>query len=472
MQANSLRQITLPTLLLAGDVFVAFGGLSLGWWLRYETGLAELGLDAGDVAWSRYLPLLLVGVALLVGTFAQLGLYDERLLLRRYQSFAIVLKGTVFWLVAYLGVSLVLKFDPPISRLFVVLAFICVAVAMFAWRTAFYLVVRRGSLLERIQLRVAVLGWNRDADRLVREISQHEAHPYQVVGLVADRHGPDPADPDLPALVLGSVSQLSQLLALHRIDILIAAHLDYARADLNAITTTCERAYVDFKIIPSVFQVFISGLRLQTIGNLPVLGVEDLAITRLFNRALKRTVDLTGAALGLVLSAPIIAVLALLIRRESPGPVLFRQIRLGANHRPFAMLKLRSMHPEAPARDHQHQSTRADDPRLLRIGAFMRRWNLDELPQFWNVLRGDMSLVGPRPERPYHADRLADVIPHYVPRHVVKPGMTGWAQVNNLRGDSDLTKRIQYDIYYIENWSPWLDLQILLLTLVRWRAPA
>lgn len=127
------------------------------------------------------------------------------------------------------------------------------------------------------------------------------------------------------------------------------------------------------------------------------------------------------------------------------------------------------MAPGAEAADAARQSTARDDPRLLRIGRFLRRWNLDELPQFWNVLCGDMSLVGPRPERPSHVDQLSESIPHYLPRHLVKPGMTGWAQVNGLRGEGDLILRVQHDIFYIENWSFWLDAQIVLLTFVRWR---
>jgi len=149
--------------------------------------------------------------------------------------------------------------------------------------------------------------------------------------------------------------------------------------------------------------------------------------------------------------------------------VLFRQRRVGAGHREFTLYKLRSMAPDAAATDHVAQSTARTDPRLLRLGPFLRRWNLDELPQFWNVLRGEMSLVGPRPERPYHVDHLATVIPHYLPRHLVKPGMTGWAQINGLRGHGDLSARVQHDIYYIENWSIWLDVQIVLLTFVRWK---
>ena len=201
-----------------------------------------------------------------------------------------------------------------------------------------------------------------------------------------------------------------------------------------------------------------------------MLGVEELAINRLFNRMLKRAVDIVGAFLGLIFGLPVLALLAVLIKRESPGgPVLFRQTRLGTDQRTFNLWKLRSMQPGAEAQDHLQQSTARHDARLLRIGAWMRRWNLDEIPQFWNVLKGQMSLVGPRPERPLHVDRLSAEIPHYLPRHLVKPGMTGWAQVNGLRGGSSITQRIQHDIYYIENWSLWLDVQILLLTFVRWK---
>jgi exopolysaccharide biosynthesis polyprenyl glycosylphosphotransferase len=272
---------------------------------------------------------------------------------------------------------------------------------------------------------------------------------------------------------LGGLADLESALAREKIDVLIAATLDLPRTDLQRATELCERAYVEWKVIPNAFQVFVSGLTLQSVGSIPVLGVEDLAINRLLNRAAKRLLDLAGALVGLVFSVPVIAVLAVLIKRESPGgPVFFGQIRIGAGHRAFTLLKLRSMTPEAAATDDMHQSTRVGDPRLLRIGVFMRRWNLDELPQYWNVLRGHMSLVGPRPERPAHVAQLSTIIPHYLPRHLVKPGMTGWAQVHGLRGESDLNLRAQYDIYYIENWSLWLDLQIMLLTFLRWRAPA
>ncbi len=482
--ANTLRETFVPLVLIAGDTLTTFAGLALGYWLRYASPLAPssgngIFIPVPDATFARYLPLLLVGVALLLGAFTQFGLYDSRLLLRRYQSLNAILKGSAFWLAAYLGVSLVLRFDPPISRLFVLIAFVCVVALLYAWRTLAYTLVTRGPLLDRLRRRAVLLGWNDDARALATEMARDPAHPFALAGVVTltgDTSAPFtppsvPAAASSPVLALGPVSDLSAILARESADLLIITRLDLPRAEVRRIVETCERAYVEWKVVPGAFDIFLSGLRLQTIGHIPVLGVEELAINRLFNRALKRAFDLLGALVGLVLSAPLVLLLAALIKRESPaGPVFFRQTRVGSGHRPFTLYKLRSMAPDADTTDAAQQSTARTDPRLLRIGAWMRRWNLDELPQFWNVLRGDMSLVGPRPERPYHVEQLAYAIPHYLPRHVVKPGMTGWAQVNGLRGDSDLAARAQHDIYYIENWSVWLDVQITLLTFVRWRS--
>ncbi len=463
---SRLRKVVLPGLLVLGDTGVAFGSLALGYVLRYKTPLGGLGIDVPDAAFAAYLPLLLVGTAFLVGAYAHLGLYEERLLLRKLQGISLIIKGTTFWLVAYLSLSLVLKFEPPISRLFVVIAYLVVIAAMFLWRSWVYHLLTRRSWRERVRQRVAILGWNDEARALAAELKQNPAHPYRFCGAI-----PLPGD-EPPDERLGDPAELTDLLREHEIDVLIAARTDLNREQLLEAVQACERTYTEWKIVPSSFQIMLSGLRLQTIGKLPILGVEDIRLEQLFHRGTKRILDLIGGLIGLVLSAPIILVLAWRIRAEGPGPIFFRQTRVGANHRPFTLYKLRSMRHGAEAQDHQRQSTARDDPRLLRIGAFMRRWNLDELPQFWNVLRGDMSLVGPRPERPYHVDKLSTEIPHYLPRHLVKPGMTGWAQVNRLRGESDLVARVQHDIYYIENWSIWLDLQILALTLVRWKNPA
>jgi len=470
--SSFLRETAVPLALIAGDTLVTFAGLAAGWWLRYASPIGRIGIDVPDATFQRYLPLLLAGVALLVGSFAQFGLYDPRLLLRRYQSLNAILKGATFWLVAYLGVSLVLRFDPPISRLFVLIAFVCVVALVYGWRAAAYAIVVHGPLLERLRRRVILLGWNDDARALASAIERDPTHPFLLAGIVTFSGDTSPfmaVMTDRPKL-LGQVADIEAILARESVDLLIATRLDLPREQLRGLVETCERNYVEWKVVPGAFDIFLSGLRLQTIGRVPILGIEELAINRLFNRAFKRGFDLAGAVVGLAASAPVMLVLAALIKRESPGgPVFFRQTRVGAEHRPFTLFKLRSMTPGAATTDGDHQSTARDDPRVLRIGGFIRRWNLDELPQYWNVLRGEMSLVGPRPERPQFVEQLAAKIPHYLPRHLVKPGMTGWAQVNGLRGDSDLATRVQYDIYYIENWSIWLDLQIVLLTFVRWK---
>jgi exopolysaccharide biosynthesis polyprenyl glycosylphosphotransferase len=465
---HKLRRVVLPLILLVGDILTVFGAFCLAYYLRYVSPVGRLGIPVPDARFTAYLPLLLLGTAFLAAAYAQLELYSERLLLRKLQSLNLVLKGTVLWLAAYLALSLVLKFDPPVSRWFVVLATVSVLVLMFLWRNAAYFWLTRPKRVETLRQRAALLGWNDDAEALVADLRRLRAHPFAFAGYIRV-----PGDPTSPERCLGDIDQLPALLKQERIDVLIASRTDLPRDQLRMVVETCEASFVEWKVVPSSFQILISGLRLQTVGRVPILGVEDLAINRLFSRIAKRLLDVIGATVGLVLSTPVMVVLALVIKGESPGgPVFFRQSRVGARHRPFTLIKLRSMHPEAAAEDDARQSTARNDPRLLRIGGLLRRWNLDELPQFWNVLRGEMSLVGPRPERPHHVNRLSAEIPHYLPRHLVKPGMTGWAQVNGLRGDSSIARRIQHDIYYIENWSVWLDLQIIFMTFLRWKNPA
>lgn len=463
------RRSLIPLVLLAGDVAAVFAAFCLAWLLRYASPLGRLGIPVPDARFADYLPLLLIGTAFLTAAYLQQDLYSERLLLRKLRSLGLIFRATVLWLAGYLALSLVLRFDPPISRWFVILAALSVLGLMTAWRSAVYAWLVQPGRVGRLQRRTAVLGWSAEAAALVSDLQGSPSHPLRPVGwirLPGDAAGPA----DCPEL--GTLNNLPRILREQRIDAVIAARTDLPAADLRFALASCEAGFVEWKVVPSSFQILTSGLRLETVGRVPILGVEDLAIHRPLNRLAKRAFDLAGAVVGLVLSVPVMLVLAALIRRESPGaPALFAQQRIGARQRPFVLYKLRSMHPEAAAADHLHQSTPANDPRLLRIGGWMRRWNLDELPQFWNVLRGDMSLVGPRPERPVHVARLSTEIPHYLPRHLVKPGLTGWAQVNGLRGEGDLARRVQLDIAYIENWSLLGDLQIVLLTLLRWKNP-
>jgi exopolysaccharide biosynthesis polyprenyl glycosylphosphotransferase len=205
---------------------------------------------------------------------------------------------------------------------------------------------------------------------------------------------------------------------------------------------------------------------LESIHGLPVLGIGKMPLHHAFNNAGKRTLDIVGSMLGIIAFAPLMAVFAALVYLESPGRVLYRQRRIGLNGRPFFIYKIRSMKLNAEAQGTVGWTVK-DDPRRLKIGEFMRAWNIDELPQFWNVLRGEMSLVGPRPERPELIEDFKEEIPHYNVRHNIKPGVTGWAQVNGLRGDTCLRERVKFDLDYIENWNFAFDLQIMLMTLYK-----
>ena len=239
-----------------------------------------------------------------------------------------------------------------------------------------------------------------------------------------------------------------------------------AQDEIVALANLCEKMMAQFKVIPSYFQILVSGLHLETVSGIPILGVASLPLDQTLNIVFKCAVDIIGSVVGLLLSVPLIAIFGAIVYAESPGPILYRQRRMRRNGREFFIYKIRSMKLDAEMAGKVGWTTKSD-PRRLRIGGFMRKFNIDEVPQFWNVLRGEMSLVGPRPERPELIRNFKEEIPHYNARHNVKPGITGWAQVRGFRGDTDLGERIKCDLWYLENWSVLLDFHIMLLTFIK-----
>jgi exopolysaccharide biosynthesis polyprenyl glycosylphosphotransferase len=221
----------------------------------------------------------------------------------------------------------------------------------------------------------------------------------------------------------------------------------------------CRRGQVDIKIYPDLFAYMARDLSVDELGGVPLLTVRDIAL-RGWKLSLKRGLDVVGSVLGLVLLSPLMLLTAALIRLESSGSVFYTQERMGLDGRPFHMIKFRSMRTDAES--HGPGWTVKDDPRVTRIGRFIRRTSWDEIPQLINVFIGEMSLVGPRPERPIYVQMFRDRIPRYMERHREKSGMTGWAQVNGLRGDTSIEERTSYDLWYVENWSLWLDIKILI----------
>jgi len=256
-------------------------------------------------------------------------------------------------------------------------------------------------------------------------------------------------------------------MAEHAVDeVVLTSAETLPHSEMVKIMVLCEHHYATFRMVPDLFRTLTSKVDLQSVDGIPMLGMDRWPLESFRNRAIKRLEDLVGALVGLTLSAPILLVAAILIKRSSHGPVLYRQERCGEKGSLFTLYKLRTMRTGA-----EEESgpvwTVENDPRRTRIGEFLRTWNLDELPQFWNVLTGAMSLVGPRPERPHFVEQFKEEINQYMYRHTGKPGMSGWAQVNGLRGNTSIQDRIQYDLFYLENWSLALDFKILLMTFYR-----
>jgi Undecaprenyl-phosphate glucose phosphotransferase len=239
-------------------------------------------------------------------------------------------------------------------------------------------------------------------------------------------------------------------------------HADYPR--LTAVLTDIGDEPVTIRLVPDVFALRSLAGGVEEFDSVPFISLRDTSPRYGWNLLLKRAIDLAGGAVALALAAPAMAAIAVAIRLTSRGPILYRQERMGLDGRRFGMLKFRTMQVDAEAATGPVWA-RPDDPRRTRLGAFLRRFSLDELPQLWNVLRGEMSLVGPRPERPSFVESFRRQVPGYMLRHKVKGGITGWAQIHGWRGDTSIEERIKCDLYYIEHWSIGLDVQILLKTL-------
>ncbi|HZU07352.1 MAG TPA: undecaprenyl-phosphate glucose phosphotransferase [Chloroflexota bacterium] len=309
------------------------------------------------------------------------------------------------------------------------------------------------------EARVLIIGSGHLGRVLYQRIRAAPELGYRVVGFLDD---PPAASPDLP--VLGSLADLPHVVRAYAVTEVLVALPSLSNQQLVELVGLCAREHVSVKIFPDVFQILANEVTTSELGGLPLVRIRDVAL-RGWNRALKRTVDIVLSALLLVLLSPLLLLLALLVKLTSPGgPVFYAQERLGLDGRPFQLLKFRSMRADAEAGTGPVMA-RPDDDRTTALGRILRRLSIDELPQLVNVLVGEMSLVGPRPERPHFVQQFARAIPRYADRHQEKAGMTGWAQVNGLRGQTSIEERTRYDLFYVEHWSLLFDIKILLKTL-------
>lgn len=327
----------------------------------------------------------------------------------------------------------------------------------FIYRSFVYWLRIRG-----IDTRRAVIVGARGPGRAVwRTIRHSPGLGYRVQGFVSDVHPVGTCIDGLP--ILGTLSQLERVVRATRTDEVLVALSKRSQHELMEVVNQAEDQSIAIKVYPDTFQLITNNeVSIGDLNGLPLVSVKNAALDNPINQALKRALDIVFSAFVLTCCSPFLLFIIILVKLDSPGPVFFLQERVGMDGRPFCMIKFRTMRTDSESRGPGW--TVANDPRVTRIGNYLRRYSIDELPQFINVLLGEMSVVGPRPEQPKWVERFSQEIPRYMRRHKEKAGITGWAQINGLRGDTSIEERTRYDLYYVENWSLLFDLKIILRT--------
>jgi Undecaprenyl-phosphate glucose phosphotransferase len=309
--------------------------------------------------------------------------------------------------------------------------------------------------------RVLIVGAGERGLIVLEKIQHAPELGYRVVGFVDD----SPREESVGGVpVLGKIAETPELVETYGLSEIVIAAPELTQRDLLELVSSLPRDRVNIKVFPDVFQIMSSEVSTSELTGLPMMQVRDVNL-RGWNLLLKRGLDVVVSTVAMIALAPLLLALALLVKLTSPGgPVFYVQERVGLDGKPFQLIKFRSMRPDAED-DTGPVWARPDDPRRTRLGSLMRRWSLDELPQLVNVLAGEMSLVGPRPERPHFVEQFSRYVPRYAERHNEKAGVTGWAQVNGLRGQTSIVERTEYDVYYVEHWSLFFDIKILLKTI-------
>ena len=311
------------------------------------------------------------------------------------------------------------------------------------------------------QKHIILVGYSSVSDRFIDLCKKNPDWGYHIYGIVDDLAEQGTAYRGIS--VIGKINSLRTLLSGNTIDEIAITLPLAAYEKLPGIVSTCEKSGVHTKFIPDYQEIIHSKPIAEDMDGLPIINIRNVPLTEPMNAMLKRMIDIAGSLVGILLFGPLMIIVAILIKLDSPGPIIFKQERVGLHNRPFMMFKFRSMRVQKDEEEKKAWTVEGD-PRVTGIGKIIRKTSIDELPQFFNVLRGDMSLVGPRPERTQFVEMFKEQIPRYMIKHQVRPGMTGWAQVNGFRGDTSIPGRIKCDLWYIENWSFGLDIKILFLT--------
>lgn len=432
----------------------------MAWYLKFESGLlkADKGLDMETYFFALYfiVPCYLV-------LYHQFDLYNSKRASGRKRELMNIIKANTIGLIGFIVVLYVINQSHFSREMIFIFGVINICAETFVRNIIRYLLRffrRKGYNLKYVLL----VGYSKSAESYINKIRLNPQWGYVVRGILDDHMERGTMYKGIK--VLGRIDNLFVILPENKLDeIAITLSLsEYGR--LKEIVELCEKSGVHTKFIPDYAGVIPNKPYTEDLQGLPVINIRHVPLTNTLNMLMKRAVDIVGATAGIILSSPIMLFAAIAIKLTSKGPVFFIQERVGLHNRSFNMIKFRTMCMQTDTEEAKGWTVK-DDPRVTRIGRFLRRTSLDELPQLFNILVGQMSLVGPRPERPQFVEKFKEEIPRYMVKHQVRPGLTGWAQIHGLRGNTSIKERIECDLYYIENWTMGLDFKIMFLTIFK-----
>jgi exopolysaccharide biosynthesis polyprenyl glycosylphosphotransferase len=462
-QARPQKRPSLRYAQLTADVLVSFAALALAWGIRYGLLIPRYvpgGEPPDPYQYVLAAPVLAVAV---VVVFSMLGVYRHRRgVLFIDELFGVIgaLAVSAVLVLAMMGVDRAFSYSRLTFVYWILLMAPLTGLARYALRRWAAARRSRGIGADR----ALVIGHGASADLVIQRIRMFPDYGYQLIGVVSEALPPGSDFRGVP--VKGSPHELPDLIRDLNVNIVFVALVDVSQDQILHLMDSCDGTGAEFRIVPSLLEIMTTAVTGDQLDGIPLLQLRRGLDIDGPKATVKRIFDLVVSLLALIVGAPVLALLALLVKLTSPGPVFIFQERVGRGGKTFPMVKLRTMRVDAEVHSGPVWAT-ADDPRRTRVGTLLRRFSLDELPQLWNILRGSMSLVGPRAERPVFVKEFKSRLNHYGDRHRVRPGLTGWAQANDLRGQTPVEERLIYDLYYIENWSLAFDLKIILITLVR-----
>lgn len=448
---------------IAGDFFLVACAVLAAYYLRF--GAEVFGPPLEQHRLQDYAVLLFTLAATVVLITLINGGYVFRRHTSRFDEFQRAFVAVSIATVITLAVSALFEREFSFSRSIILVAWGLAILLIWAFR-----LVGTWTLAELLSRgvasqRVLIVGTGEVAQTIEQKISAAPHLGYQVIGYVRERDDAAGTPPPSGLPILGGTGDIGRLIESHAVNEIIVADPGMPHQGIMAILSQCGHNPVDIKVFPDVFQIMSTQVQVGDLNGMPMLAVRDAAL-RGYNLAIKRAVDIAVSLFVLVFFSWFMLLIALLVKLSDPrGPVFFAQDRVGLNGEVFPTLKFRSMYMDAEARTGPVWATKGD-PRVTPLGRILRRFSIDELPQFINVLIGQMSVVGPRPERPHFVNQFSQRLPRYLERHREKTGLTGWAQVNGLRGDTSIEERTAYDLWYVENWTLALDFKIMLRTVI------